>query len=168
MLSRTGWARTMQNQDIHIRSAKEDDLPALLDFEQGVVAAERPHALNLADSNIRYYDLPALIDSADAELLVAEVNSVPVACGYARIEMSKPYKKSERHCYLGFMYVAPDWRGHGLNKMILDKLISWSEAQGITVFMLDVYAGNEPAIRAYEKAGFKPNLLEMVLDRADD
>jgi RimJ/RimL family protein N-acetyltransferase len=35
--------------------------------------------------------------------------------------------------------------------------------QGVTDFYLDVYADNPSAIRAYEKLGFKPNLVEMKM-----
>lgn len=59
------------------------------------------------------------------------------------------------------MYVTPEFRGKGINKIILDKLISWCEFKGITNFYLDVYSENQPAIRAYEKAGFCSSLLEM-------
>jgi len=163
----------MNSEDIFIRAATLADVEVLLEFEQGVVAAERPHAINLDDGEVRYYDLPALIKSELAQVLVAQIGSTSletevVASGYARIETSKPHNKSERHSYLGFMYVVPEWRGRSLNKLVLDHLVDWSHTQGVSTFVLDVYASNEPAIRAYEKAGFKPNLLQMVLEAPAD
>jgi GNAT superfamily N-acetyltransferase len=61
------------------------------------------------------------------------------------------------------MYVCPKFRGKGLNKALTDKLICWSRNKGINAVYLDVYSDNRSAIRAYEKLGFEPSLLEMKL-----
>jgi ribosomal protein S18 acetylase RimI-like enzyme len=61
------------------------------------------------------------------------------------------------------MYVKPGHRGKGINKVITDELVSWSKLRGISEVRLDVYAQNESAIKAYEKAGFEPHLLTMRL-----
>ena len=60
------------------------------------------------------------------------------------------------------MFVDPNYRGQGVNKLILDALKDWSKKQQVFHFSLEVYAGNQGAIRAYEKAGFKSNLIEMT------
>jgi GNAT superfamily N-acetyltransferase len=61
------------------------------------------------------------------------------------------------------MYVDESYRGLGLNQRIMDKLIAWGREQGLCDFYLDVYAGNQSAIKAYEKSGFKPSMIEMKL-----
>ncbi|HEY1212653.1 MAG TPA: hypothetical protein VGE93_03375, partial [Bryobacteraceae bacterium] len=71
---------------IHIRPATTADLPILLQFEQGVIAAERPMDPTIKEGPINYYNLPAMIASPDIQLLVAELDGTPIACGYARIE----------------------------------------------------------------------------------
>jgi ribosomal protein S18 acetylase RimI-like enzyme len=50
-----------------------------------------------------------------------------------------------------------------LNRKIIDRLIVWSIDQGVSNHYLEVYSGNSSAIRAYEKFGFKPCLIEMKL-----
>jgi GNAT superfamily N-acetyltransferase len=62
------------------------------------------------------------------------------------------------------MYVEPDYRGLGINKLIIDNLIDWSKQQGIFDLYLDVYDGNDTAIRAYEKVGFSKSLVEMKIN----
>jgi GNAT superfamily N-acetyltransferase len=59
------------------------------------------------------------------------------------------------------MYVIPEYRGKGVNKMILHALEAWAASQRVLVLQLEVYFQNAPAIRAYEKAGFTANLIEM-------
>lgn len=146
---------------ITIRKATENDLDILERFEQGIVETERPFDSTLKDGMIHYYDLREFMHSADATLLVAEDDGRIVASGYAQIREAKNYLKHDRYAYLGFMFVEPAFRGKGLNRLILDELISWSRSRHITEVRLDVYAGNDIAKKAYEKAGFEMLLVEM-------
>ena len=146
------------------RQATHNDLPALLALEQAVVEAERPFNDAIKPNSATYYDLPDLIDSEQSLLLVAEQKGEVVATGYGQIRPSKASLVHESHCYLGFMFVAPHFRGKGLNQQILDKLIAWSKNLDVNHFYLDVYAQNHAAIRAYEKAGFTSNMIEMKLN----
>ena len=148
-------------RNIVIRPASLDDMDTLLDFEQGIVLFERPMDVTLKEGEIHYYDLAALIESPDAEVLVAEQEGELIGSGYAHIIDSKPYLKHQKHAHLGFMYVKPEHRGKGVNKMIIDALRQWGLSKGINEFRLEVYNSNPGAIRAYEKAGFVPALLEM-------
>ena len=147
--------------EITIREAVASDIPTLEVFEQAVVTAERPFDATLKPEGVKYYDLDLLISSPDSHLLVAEHNGNLIGSGYARIEESKAYRIHKQHCYLGFMYVAPEYRGKGFVGLILDELYRWTLSRGVTELKLEVYSENAPAIRAYEKAGFTPRLLEM-------
>jgi len=147
--------------DIAIRSASLNDIDTLLEIEQRIIEAERAFDSELKSKSISYYDLRALILSANAEVIVAEIGNKIIGSGYAEIRTSKPYKKHNYHSYLGFMYVDPTFRGKGINKLVLDSLKEWSKSQQVFHFSLDVYADNQAAIRAYEKAGFKSKLIEM-------
>ena len=92
---------------------------------------------------------------------VAELNGEIVGSGYARIEEAKHYLQHEQHSYLGFMYVEPQHRGKGINKIIIDALTKWSLSQNITELRLEVYYNNISAITAYEKVGFAKHMIEM-------
>ena len=62
------------------------------------------------------------------------------------------------------MYVNPDYRGQGLNNKLMQALMDWATTRGIYDFYLDVYAGSQSAISAYEKLGFEASLVEMKLN----
>jgi ribosomal protein S18 acetylase RimI-like enzyme len=145
------------------RKAKTNDLEQLLTLEQKVVEAERPYNTSIKIDKPKYYDIDKLISENDSNLLVAEVNSEIIASGYAQIQLSKESLEHERHAYYGFMYVSPDYRGKGINKKLIDRLVVWSKERGVNDHYLEVYSGNSPAIRAYEKLGFEPCLIEMKL-----
>jgi GNAT superfamily N-acetyltransferase len=147
-----------------IREATAADLPMLLDFEQALIAYERPCAPNLRKDKISYYDLSAYIKAEDIRIVVAEMAGELVGSGYALIKENKAYKAPQYYVYLGFMYVIPEYRGQGINGQIMNDLIDWGKAQSYTEVQLDVYAENESAIKAYTKAGLVPEILTMRLD----
>lgn len=149
---------------ITTRTAKLEDLPTLLEFEQGIVAFERPYDLTLKDEKISYYDIKAMILSDEVEVIVAVDNEEVIGSGYARIETSKPYLKHQEFAYLGFMFVKNSHRGKGVNKLVIDALHAWVLSKNVYEVRLDVYAENPGAIKAYEKAGFKSLLVNMRTD----
>lgn len=150
--------------DFIVRTAKLEDLAVLLEFEQGVIKAERPYDPTLADDPISYYDISELIHSDTAEVVVVEVNSKIIASGYACIKKARSYLDHEFYSYLGFMYTHPDFRGKGVNQLIVDALRNWSISKGLHEIRLTVYDENVAAIKAYEKVGFKKHIIEMRIE----
>ena len=62
------------------------------------------------------------------------------------------------------MFVPEKHRGNRYNQLVLDALLAWCKERAIFDIRLDVYDVNEPALRAYSKAGFKKHLVNMRLD----
>ena len=148
--------------EIFIRPAVLADLGVLLKLEQAMIEAERPFDGAIrTEGDVRYYDLEKLISTADAEIVVAEIDGETIGCGYARIEGSKAYFKHRQHSYLGFMYVVAEHRGKGVNRKIVEVLEAWSASKGVSELQLEVYVENAAAIRAYEKSGYVGHVLEM-------
>lgn len=151
----------MSTKNVIIRPATEQDLPLLLSFEQDLIAAERPFDPTLVPGKFNYYNLAALIQSPDACVLVAEVNQQVVASGHATIREGKHYNDFARYAFLGFMYTIPEFRGQGYIQQIIAALSDWAAQRGLTEMRLQVYDENIPAVKAYEKVGFKKILTEM-------
>ncbi|MCH9694341.1 MAG: GNAT family N-acetyltransferase [Gammaproteobacteria bacterium] len=146
-----------------LRSAQLDDLPILLKFEQGVIEEERPCNDAIKETGAHYYDLRHLLSDPNTSLQVVEHDGRIIGCGYTQLRVSQAAFVHDKHAYLGFMYVLPDFRGQGVNRLIVESLLEWSREMGVSDFYLDVYVDNQPAVRAYEKAGFEPSLVEMKL-----
>ena len=153
----------MTLSNIKIRAATSEDLEILKEFEQEVIRYERAFAKNLKQDPIVYYQLEDYIGRSDVQVLVATLEGKPVGSGYAMIKDSEAFKTPEQFAYLGFMYVIPEQRGKGINGLIINELLKWVKEKKITEVQLDVYAENDSAITAYEKIGFKPDLLKMRL-----
>lgn len=148
---------------MQLRDATLNDIPALLQLEQDIVDAERPYNRDIKSDNAHYYDLHKLLSQPNSIVKVIELNGNIIATGYVEIRPSKTSLTHAEHGYLGFMFVHEQHRGKGLNQQIMSSLIAWAKQQGMTHFYLDVYAQNQGAIKAYEKLGFEPALLEMKL-----
>lgn len=149
--------------DVKIRTATLDDMDILLEFEQGVIKAERPFDVTLGADPITYYNLEELIVSDDASLVVAEIEGKIIGSGYALIKPARHYLNHEFYSYLGFMFTLSEYRGKGVNTKIIERLKQWSYSKGLKEIRLTVYDENHGAIGAYEKVGFKKHIIEMRL-----
>ncbi len=150
---------------ITIREAVQEDLPVLLRFEQKLIEAERPMDPTIRPGELHYYDIGEFIADEEVRVLVAEVDGQIVSSGYGKAQPARPYLDHAQYAHLGFMYTLPEFRGMGINGMIIDKLKTWAYDKGLKEVRLTVYQENDPAIAAYEKAGFEKHLIEMRLPR---
>jgi GNAT superfamily N-acetyltransferase len=90
------------------------------------------------------------VSSSDLPL-VAEVNGQHVGLAWGRVEPSTP---DTAHVYQ--MWVAPSHRGLGAGQLLLNAVIGWATAAGVSWIALGVTCGDTAAMRLYSRAGFKP------------
>ena len=138
-----------------------EDLATLNRFQQGIVDAERGFDPTIKGGAVQYYDVARMLTDDEIHFVVAEVGMRVVGCGYARIEAAKHYLKHSVHAYLGLMYVDPEYRGYAVNLAVIAALKNWSVSKGVSEMRLEAYRDNVAAIKAYEKAGFVPWVIEM-------
>ncbi len=148
-------------EKIVVRDAVLDDLPVLLEFEQELIKAERPFDPTILPDPISYYNLSDYISDDTIKVVVAQQRNRVVGSGYAMRKKARHYLDHEMYAYLGFMYVPPEFRGKGINQRIVESLKDWAREQGLNEMRLTVYHDNIPAIKAYEKSGFKSHINEM-------
>lgn len=150
---------TMQN--LIIRTATMQDLDVLLAFEQELILAERPFDETIKPPPVSYYDLEDYINRDDVAVVVAEIDGKVISSGYALSKKARAYLDHDEYAYLGFMYTMPEYRGKGVNAEIVAFLKRWAHSRGLREIRLTVYHDNLPAIRAYEKVGFRSHIVEM-------
>ena len=59
--------------------------------------------------------------------------------------------------YLLSMWVAPEARRQGIGSALVDAVVDWARAQGLSYLLLDVAERNAPAMALYLQKGFVPN-----------
>lgn len=148
-------------EKVVIRRARVEDLPTLYEFEQGIIEFERPFDETLKKGHINYYDLAEKIEDENSEVIVAEIEGELVGSSYISIQKAKEYLAHDHYGHLGFMFVRAAHRGKGINKQIIDALKKWARSKNVFELRLDVYDENDAAVRAYEKSGFKKQMVNM-------
>ncbi len=149
--------------DIKIRKATLDDLPVLLKFEQLLIHVERPMDPSLEqEKKINYYYISEFITSDKAVLYVAMIEDEIIGCGYGLIRQNKSKFAQNEHGFIGFVFVKEKYRGNGISKLIFNAIFDWFRSKNIIEVRLTVYEENPNAIKAYEKIGFKRNIIEML------
>ena len=151
-------------KEIYFRTAIIEDLPVLYDFEQCIIQTERPYDETLRSSHINYYDLKAIIESTDSEVVVAVYKKEIIGSSYVQIQQAAPYLKHTYFAYLGFMFVKPEYRGKEVSKRIIEEIKKLVRKKNVHELRLDVYNDNHSAIKAYEKAGLKRHLINMRIE----
>lgn len=117
------------------------DLAAL--FTRGYDGYFTPVTLNAAEfeNMVRASDL----DLAASRLVL--VDGVPVAFALLGVRGA--------HGWVGGMGVVPEWRGRGLGRRIMERLIAAAREAGIADLDLEVLEQNAHAARIYEALGFR-------------
>ena len=83
--------------------------------------------------------------------LVAERGDEAVGLTWVRLQDGEP---GVAHLYQ--LWVAPEHRGHGVARRLLDAAVAWARAAGAHTLALDVTCGDTPAMRLYSRAGCRP------------
>jgi len=107
----------------------------------------RPEGITLAE--VTDY-LPKDIDDQDAFCVVAEINGEIVAM----LTFSRYTRVDYRHCGDFAMAVLPGYWRRGIGSSLLQELEQWCRAAGVRKIELGVWAGNDAAVRLYERHGY--------------
>ena len=84
--------------------------------------------------------------------LIAEASGKPAGLTWARIDASDASLVN-----LYQMWVAPEFRGKGLGRMLLRAAVGWARGRKASCVDLKVTCSNIPAVRLYTSEGFKPS-----------
>jgi GNAT superfamily N-acetyltransferase len=83
--------------------------------------------------------------------LLAEVNGDPAGLAWGRVDRDDPDVVN-----LYQMWVAPDYRGLGAGRMLVEAVIAWARVKGVRCLNLGVTDRDSPARRLYLRLGFVP------------
>jgi len=88
----------------------------------------------------------------DSTMFIAEYNGKLI--GMTGV-MRGNSPKTRHNAWIWGVYVTPEWRGLHIAEEIIRSCIEWAKARNVVLAKLGVAAANQPAIRCYERCGFK-------------
>jgi GNAT superfamily N-acetyltransferase len=104
------------------------------------------------------------MDDDDGIVLVAEVDGAVAAYAWAGIEPHS-WKELRAECaYLHDIVVAPEARGRGVAKALIEAVSVWARHRGMPRLMLWTAEANTTAQRLFAGAGFRTTMREMTLE----
>ena len=157
--------------DFTIRPYSEADRRAVIDALTALQEHERAlHDTRLPGAGATEIYLDNLLEDLAAQsgaIFIAEADGKFAGLVTGLIETYEVIletRDSSVYGYCSDIYVAPEFRGSGLARRLLDAMERHLAARApITRFRISVLAVNRIACRAYERAGFVP--YEMMYER---
>lgn len=150
----TAGARIVRATEEDWRLARDVRLAALADSPDAF-GTTLEEALDRDDDLWRAWTSPSFVPGDVAMFLAFGEGPTPVGIVVgARLDEGDEGERPDE-VQIWSMWVAPEFRRRGLGLALLDAVETWARAvPSVTALVLHVTEGNEPATRAYERAGF--------------
>ena len=95
--------------------------------------------------------LAAGMDEHSQLPLVVELNGEPIGLAWSRVDSVDP-----RLAHIYQMWVDPAHRGRGAARLLMETIVDWARANGVSTLELDVTCDNLAATQLYRTMGFVP------------
>jgi ribosomal protein S18 acetylase RimI-like enzyme len=154
---------------MEIRPASVDDVPGVLPMVAKVCAFHQgldPQKYSfLPHPEERYRGW--LGDRAEDErsvFLVAEREGRLVAFLVGTVENEIPIYRVKRYGFIHDVWVEPEYRNEGIARQLVMLAVEGFRAMGVEQVRLDTAAQNGVARKLFEGCGFRPSVVEMLLE----
>ena len=151
-----------------IRRAKPADLPAV--GRLGALLIKTHHDLdpkrfipNTPETPAGYaWFLGTQLRKRNVAVLVADDDGHVIGYAYAGVEGTDYMALRGPAGVLHDVIVAPEHRGRGVGRMLLEAALEFLRSRGAPRVVLTTAEGNERAQRVFEHAGFRRTMIEMT------
>lgn len=99
-----------------------------------------------------YWEKRLTFQAGEQALFFSEHRGQPM--GMAGIVLNNS-KKNHHSATIISVYVKPEWRGRRIAETLIHTCLGWAAEHGAVIVKLAVVADNLPAIRTYERCGFR-------------
>lgn len=144
------------------RYATTDDIPTLVKFRNKLLIDEGLEPNVNIDQDVEQYFKKRFNDSSLIQLVVEDEGEIIATGGVVIYELPPSFtNKTGKKAYIANMYTKDEYRGRGIAKTILTKLLDEVRTLGITKCFLLASDMGKPL---YKKFGFKETEAYMELD----
>ena len=149
-----------------IRFAEKRDIPGMIDLLQQVGEVHHQIRPDLFRSGAQKYadaDLQALLADPDRPILIADVDGFVAGYAFCIQQETKdnPVLCDRKVLYIDDICVDEAMRGRGIATALYDRVVGFARELGCHSVTLNVWCGNDGAMKFYEKCGMKPQKIGM-------
>lgn len=148
----------------YVRRATIDDVDAVVELVRRFYAEDGYpfDAANTAEAVCSLIDEDVL-----GAIWVADPGDGPV--GYVALTLGFSLEFMGRDGFVDDLYLSPAWRGRGLGRALLDRLVSEAGARGVRALHLEVGREKREARALYRRVGFEDHdRILMTRELADE
>ena len=149
-----------------IRFAQNRDIPGMIDLLQQVGEVHHQIRPDLFRSGAQKYsvsDLEALLKDPTRPILIADLDGK--VAGYAfcilQVTENNPVLCDRKVLYIDDLCVDETIRGMGIATKLYEKVLEYARSIGCQAVTLNVWCGNDNAMKFYENRGLKPQKIGM-------
>lgn len=158
--------RTERRKHMGIRFAVPGDIPGLLDLLLQVGQVHHQIRPDLFRDGAQKYDAAALgrlLRDESRPILVAEEEGRLLGYAFCILQITKgdPMLCDRKVLYIDDLCVDESCRGGGAAKALYDQALALARQLQCQTVTLNVWCGNDRAMRFYEKCGMKPQKIGM-------
>lgn len=157
---------------MEIRPADKKDIPGLLRLLGQVGQVHHQIRPDIFPEGTLKYNAQALAqlleDKTRPVFAAVEGDALLGYCFCVHRDYEKtPVSVERRELYIDDLCVEETCRGQGVAGALYRFVTDYAKKQGCSHITLNVWCGNEPALRFYEKAGLRPRAITMETSLED-
>ena len=150
---------------INIRLAEKSEIADLQTLNDAVFADSIQYDSDLKsdweddDGGKSYFT--NLVNDSESLCLIAEDEGRRV--GYLAAKPAEMNHRKSKYFEIDNMGVIPEYRSHGVGKMLMEKSFEWAKEKGYQKAFVNAYFKNHAAVNFYKKFGFEE--MDINLER---
>ena len=151
---------------MEIRFADNRDIPGMIDLLQQVGEVHHQIRPDLFRAGAQKYDeaaLEALLKDGNRPIFAAVEEGKLLGYCFCILEVTEnnPVLMDDKSLYIDDLCVDEACRGKHVGKALYDHVCTYALEMGCRSVTLNVWSGNDSAMRFYEKQGLKPRKIYM-------
>ena len=155
-----------------IRFAETRDIPGMIELLKQVGEVHhviRPDLFRAGAQKYNEADLAVLLADPARPILIADVDGQ--VAGYAfcilQVTENNPVLCDRKVLYIDDICVDENIRGKGIATALYEKVLEYARSIGCRSVTLNVWCGNDNAMKFYERRGMKPRKIYMEASLED-
>jgi len=149
-----------------IRFAESRDIPGMIALLQQVGEVHhqiRPDLFRGGAQKYNETDLKNLLADPNRPILIADIEGAVAGYAFCILQETRdnPVLCDRKVLYIDDICVDEAMRGRGIATALYDRVIAFAQELGCHSVTLNVWCGNDGAMKFYEKCGMKPQKIGM-------